>query len=209
MTELLWGYTSDKYVVPDGVETIGDWALNNVFFSDLKEVTLPASVTHLGDAPFCQSLVRIRVPVSWRKTDLLKDADLPWSCIVVFYEPEPVNEATRTTPVAVPHSWLDEQAPTILAANGNDYEAAALSEAENGRPVWACYLVGISPETGQDFKATVEWQGGEMQVKPDPDLGADRSYTVEGTESLVGEQVWGEPTDSSLYFRIKVEMPAE
>lgn len=211
MTGLLWARTSNKYVVPDGVEAIADRAFDNCY-RDLQEVTFPASVTHLGESPFafCQSLVRIRVPVSWRKLDLLKNADLPWSCIVVFYEPEePANEATQTTPVAVPHSWLHEQAPTILAANGNDYEAAALSEAENGRPVWECYLVGVSPETGQDFKATVEWQGGEMQVKPDPDLGADRSYTVEGAESILGEQVWGEPTDSSLYFRIKVGMSAE
>ena len=118
------------------------------------------------------------------------------------------KEETETTPVAVPHSWLDDKAPGILAANGGDYEAAANAVASNGvNKVWQCYLAGLLPETDEVFIATYTWKDGEMVVTPKPDLGKERVYTVEAVEELGDENVWEERTARSRFFRIKVEMP--
>ena len=55
---------------------------------------------------------------------------------IVTYDPVPVQE-TQTTPVPVPHTWLDGY-PALLAEQSGDYEAAANATAANGRTVWAC-----------------------------------------------------------------------
>ena len=63
---------------------------------------------------------------------------------IVTYDPLPVTE-TQTTPVPVPYAWLNAHVPGIAYAC-EAYEAAATATAANGRPVWACYALGLDPQ---------------------------------------------------------------
>ena len=124
------------------------------------------------------------------------------------YEVSAGPEETETTPVPVPHAWLDENAANILAANGGNYEMAANATASNNvNKVWECYLAGLLPETDETFTATFTWKDGAMVPTPKPNLGSDRKYTVEGAETLGDDTVWGTRTAKSRFFRVKVEMP--
>ena len=80
---------------------------------------------------------------------------------IVTYDPVPVQE-TQTTPVPVPHTWLDGY-PALLAEQSGDYEAAANATAANGRTVWACYVVGVDPSDPlDDFRITAFWMEGDV-----------------------------------------------
>jgi len=70
---------------------------------------------------------------------------------IVTYDLPPVTE-TQTTPVPVPYAWLDAHVPGI-AHEAEAYEAAAKATAANGRPVWACYALGLDPQDAtSDFR---------------------------------------------------------
>ena len=80
---------------------------------------------------------------------------------IVTYDPVPVQE-TQTTPVPVPHTWIDNY-PALLAGHSGDYEAAANATAANGRKVWACYVVGLDPtDPLDDFRITAFWMEGDV-----------------------------------------------
>ena len=121
---------------------------------------------------------------------------------------------TETTPVHVPHSWLEERAAEILAANGGDYEAAAGAAAANGWPVWKCYLAGVDvtdPAAAFRLKA-IAFVDGEPKLEWEPDLNEggtkrERVYTVEGKRTMADE--WGEADGESRFFQVKVEMVGE
>lgn len=115
--------------------------------------------------------------------------------------------ATTTTPVAVPHAWLEEEAPKILAAADGDYEAAAMDMASNGvSRVWECYLQGVPPEDAEEsFRLLSRVEDGEVVLWWEPDLGAARSYALEGVENMGDE--WGETNASTRFYRARVSMP--
>ena len=70
---------------------------------------------------------------------------------IVTYDLPPVTE-TQTTPVPVPYAWLDAHVPGV-AHEAAAYEAAAKATAANGRPVWACYALGLDPQDAtSDFR---------------------------------------------------------
>ena len=70
---------------------------------------------------------------------------------IVTYDLPPDTE-TQTTPVPVPYAWLDAHVPGI-AHETEAYEAAAKATAANGRPVWACYALGLDPQdAASDFR---------------------------------------------------------
>ena len=70
---------------------------------------------------------------------------------IVTYDLPPVTE-TQTTPVPVPYAWLDAHVPGV-AHETEAYEAAAKATAANGRPVWACYALGLDPQdAASDFR---------------------------------------------------------
>ena len=77
---------------------------------------------------------------------------------------EAVNTVTQTTPVPVPYAWLDAHVPGV-AQESEAYEAAAREPAANGRPVWACYAVGLDPSDPlDDFRITRFWMDGGMPM---------------------------------------------
>ena len=120
---------------------------------------------------------------------------------------------TSTTPVSVPFAWLDGY-PSLMAAAGGDYEAAASMAngkrdgAGNAMAVWQDYVAGTCPTNpGALFRCLIEMRQGTPVLKWEPDLGNERVYTIWGRSSLlVGE--WGTPTNaSSRFFRVEVSLP--
>ncbi|MBR3582324.1 MAG: leucine-rich repeat protein [Kiritimatiellae bacterium] len=118
---------------------------------------------------------------------------------------------TVTTPVPVPHSWLDGY-PEALAAHGGDREAFAADWAANGRNrVWECYVAGTDPTLeNAEFKITsLSFEDGRVAVRWSPDLNengtkSNRTYTVEGKPAMTNE--WGPRDASSHFFRVRVEL---
>ena len=118
---------------------------------------------------------------------------------------------TVTTPVPVPHSWLDGY-PEALAAHGGDREAFASDWAANGRNrVWECYVAGTDPTLeNAEFKITsLSFEDGGVAVRWSPDLNengtkSNRTYTVEGKPAMTNE--WGPRDPSSHFFRVRVEL---
>ncbi len=133
------------------------------------------------------------------------------------------SSATRESPVPVPYEWLEANAADILAANGGDYEAAAVAQAESGREVWECYVSGASlAADGEDFKATFrQTEGGEWFVAWSPDQNAGleapaRAYRIEAKKTLDDDEEWTDVTGLEgdvrssewRFFRVTVGMPA-
>lgn len=115
---------------------------------------------------------------------------------------------TITTPVDVPHSWLD-QFPTLFdGLPAGDYEAAArLDQDEDGYATWQEFVAGTVPTNPASvFTATISHNAnGELVVGWTPDLGKERTYELIGTDTLTGG--WGPPGNASRFFRVKVSLP--
>ena len=140
-------------------------------------------------------------------------ANLSWT-------PDIGATATSTTPEPVPHKWFDTRHPSLLAANGGDYEAAGNAMAANGvNKVWQCYVAGIDPEDEDaKFEATITMGAdGKPVVAHDPPLteeeAAKRTYRTLGKKTLDPAEDWTDVTDESdldaagwRFFKVKVEM---
>ena len=210
---------------PGGVETIGrgafDWCLS------LESLLFPATLASVGDGALrvCPALETVRFEgdvadlgasqfLYAKPTIQAHRAYAGWEgaaaaagCALAWIE-DLGEEATSTTPVPVPYAWLDREAATILAANGGDYEAAALATAANGEnAVWECYVAGIDPEDATAaFLAKIEIVDGAARISYDPDLGDARIYLVEGKETL-DDETWSSTNGATRFFRVKVSMP--
>ena len=117
----------------------------------------------------------------------------------------PAPTATQTTPEPVPYVWLRDFYPGISDEYAA-YEAAALSTAANGRPVWECYVAGLDPtDATDDFIATIEMVNNQPKIS----VGGrgerpGRVYTVEGKENL--GDTWGPTNSTSRFFHMKVRV---
>jgi uncharacterized repeat protein (TIGR02543 family) len=112
---------------------------------------------------------------------------------------------TTTTPIPVPHVWLEDYG---LVTDG-DYEAAAFADTDgDGYPAWQEYIAGTDPTNRNSIFATI------ITISNDtpfltwmPDMRPERLYTVEGKARLT-DSLWISPTNAaSRFFRVKVEMP--
>lgn len=202
--------------IPGSVTSIGNYAF--WWCSTLTTVTIPVSVTNIGKKAFldCSRLKTLYVPTSWKGTNKLEDAGVPSGCNIIYYDPSSREETTKT-PVSVPFTWLVANASSILARYTNDYESAAAAPAANGRPVWQCYVEGISTTDAEAaFKVkSISFENGEPVVEWDPDLNENgtkpnRTYRVEGSDQLGEGEKWlpvEENGKDFRFFRVRVGMP--
>lgn len=235
MERLLWcpdGKTGE-YVVPEGVKSLACRAFGDCI--GLTAGTMPESVEKIGRNAFygCRGMAVLYVPASWEGEpgwlEMLARAKLPEECRIVYLKDNP-EETTSTTPVPVPFKWLEENAKAILDENDGNYEAAANAQAANDRPVWECYLVGLSTTNeAAVFKLkSFSFENGQPVMKWDPDLNEDgttnRLYRVwarssvevpEAGDSEATEDGWRDVTGQEStwvtngwrFFRVGVEMP--
>ena len=120
-----------------------------------------------------------------------------------------IRPKTKESPVPVLHEWLDAYG----LVSGGDYETAAQSVADMGRPVWECYIAGLDPTNAiSRLEARITMTAdGQPVISWSPDLNEggtkqERIYTVEGRESLT-EGSWGPTNANSRFFRVKVDLP--
>lgn len=175
--------------IPSGATFIGREAFS--FCSNLVALALPASMEPVGEGAFyrCNGLAALYVPAEWENPEeMLSEAELPPECPIIRYD---ATGETRTadSPVPVPHAWLALKASAALAANGSDFEAAAMATAANGRGMWECYVAGLDPVAkDRNFTAEISIVDGKPEVESvDPDLGDARSYTLRGKKGMMGE----------------------
>jgi len=113
---------------------------------------------------------------------------------------------TETSPVPVPHYWLDQYG---LALNGN-HEAAAEMDCGKGYPVWRDYISGVNPRDQEAcFNAYFKRiDADDIEIYWEPDLGSARRYIIEGCETLTGAWHPTSATNSPYrFFRVHVELP--
>ena len=131
----------------------------------------------------------------------------------IFRGPDdpPAGDATTTTPVPVPHAWLDAY---VGRFGGGDYEAAAHAPGANGVALWESYVAGLDPaDAASRFTASIALGAdGTPVVTWSPDLRAaepPRAYTVYGKPTL-GATAWTPVTDANRaamrFFKVTVEV---
>lgn len=199
-----WCIALERVVFPSGAGTVGAGAfrvcpsLETLRF----EGTGLYSVPTFGEGQFlyAKPVVQFDESETSRWISTLSSLGLSYEWIVDA-------DATSTTPVPVPKSWIQSKAGNILSACGGDYEAAAMALASNGvSKVWECYLQGVDPEDGNDrFQLLSKVEGREISMWWEPDLGAERKYAVEGVENM--GDAWGETNAGTRFYRARVEMP--
>lgn len=199
-----WCIALERVVFPSGVGTVGAGAfrvcpsLETLRF----EGTGLYSVPTFGEGQFlyAKPVVQFDESETSRWISTLSSLGLSYEWIVDA-------DATSTTPVPVPKSWIQSKAGHILSACGGDYEAAAMAPASNGvSKVWECYLQGVDPEDGDDrFQLRSKVEDGGVSMWWEPDLGAERKYALEGVENMGDE--WGETNAGTRFYRARVEMP--
>ncbi|MCL1921493.1 MAG: zinc-dependent metalloprotease [Kiritimatiellaeota bacterium] len=125
----------------------------------------------------------------------------------VTWTPAPAE--TQTTPVPVPHSWLDQWGGTP-----STYEALANSKGANGYYVWESFVAGLVP-TNQNsrFTARICVVNGQPQICWHPDLEALRVYTLFGNATLdAGGWTEADPQaigGSLRFFKVSVDLLPE
>lgn len=199
------------------VTGIGPSAFNGC--SELAGMAVPDCVTDIGTNAFasCSRLATLYVPASWKEkvvdgTFWRSHAGVPATCGIV-YRGSTEEEATASTPVAVPYSWLEVAAEEMIAINGGDHEAAAKAAAANGMPVWECYVAGVDPaDAGAVFRAELSCEDGTWKAKPVGGEKDGRAYRVEGKRELADDG-WTDVTDVEdveaegwRFFRVGVGM---
>ncbi len=130
----------------------------------------------------------------------------------IFRRPgDPAASETTTTPVPVPHAWLDAY---VGRFGGGDYEAAAHATGANGVALWASYVAGLDPaDAASRFTAKIALGADGIPVVTwSPDLRTaepPRAYTVYGKPDL-GAAAWTPVTDANRaamrFFRVEVEI---
>ncbi|MCL1921347.1 MAG: hypothetical protein FWG50_09775 [Kiritimatiellaeota bacterium] len=125
---------------------------------------------------------------------------------------------TSTTPVPVPHDWLDEYFEGLETPQ--DYEDAANAPGENGIDVWESYYAGLDP-TDPDSKlriTLIEAEGGvATRLEWFPDLRPDRQYEIGMKEDLTAPTpawLWMPPElvpmlapKPARFFKVRIVLP--
>jgi hypothetical protein len=142
--------------------------------------------------------------VTWTymKDDVESDGED--AAFVAGYEWHSDYIATQTSEVPVPYTWILQNDPGAVDEY-DSYELSANAIAANGRKAWECYLMGLDPMDAQsEFKFWAEVTDGEVQFLYTPNLGDDRVYVLEGSETL---ESWGPTNAASSFFRMGVCLP--
>ena len=174
------------------------------------------------DVPFTPTVPKFRVTLGGDAENVVVDATTCQIHIPADRARQVTVEVvlaleTTTTTVPVPYEWLDGF-PDLLATYGNDYESFASTNAANGRKVWECYVLGLTPTTLTDFRIT----SFPMKANGTPDLERltfeppqetwnlkTATPKVKGCANLSDqwEEVPSGGNPSFRFFRVDVELP--
>jgi hypothetical protein len=145
--------------------------------------------------------------------------------VIKLLESGGADESTTTTPVPVPHAWLDQYYDGL--DNASAYESAALADQDNdGIPTWQEYVMDTDPNDDASFlRVTAIANEPSVVVVFDP-ASTVRDYTLLSTTNLLTgtwENVPGQGPRAGAggadtmqdnrdiaptrFYRIKVEVP--
>ena len=212
----------ESVVIGNGVTAIDEWVFYFMGRSTLRSVRLGTNVVRIASSAFrnCNALETLYLPS--RLKDAGRPDGVPADAVIIYYDDESVlsGSSTATTPVPVPHEWLDRWT-ALLAASGGDYETFGNASAANGRAVWECYVLGLNPENGD---ATNEFRIVSLPMKADGTLDLGKfafeppqthwnvlgaRAVVKGAATLDAEfvPVTEQNKSSFRFFKVEVELP--
>jgi C1A family cysteine protease len=87
---------------------------------------------------------------------------------------------------------LGQTNATLFAETAGTFGASVGLVGANGRSLWTSWLSGLDPsvEGSAEFTVSIDVSGGVPSLTWDPDLGAARTYTVWGRETLSPADQW-------------------
>ena len=93
-------------------------------------------------------------------------------------------------------SDLEHTNATLFAETAGTFGASVGLVGANGRSLWTSWLAGLDPSAGgsAEFTVSIDVSGGVPNLTWSPDLGAARTYTVWGRETLDAADSWA-PVD--------------
>ena len=129
-------------------------------------------------------------------------------------------ETATSGEVPVEFDWINRHYPDVTnnvwgAALPEDYAKLATALDENGLsplgksvPFAYDFVSGTDPRRpDQFFRATIKvGADGSVEVRPDPNLGDSRVYTLLGKETLDGGEDWKAADETSRFFKLKVDL---
>ena len=128
------------------------------------------------------------------------------STVAVTDAPSEVDDGTAAL------EWLAVTNATLYAETSETFGAFAGLVGANGRSLWTSWLAGFDPsvEGSAEFTVSIDVSGGVPSLTWSPDLGAARTYTVWGRETLGTADQW-EPvniddigTSQFKFFKVTV-----
>ena len=110
-------------------------------------------------------------------------------------DPSGGGDVTVTTPVPVPHDWLDAY---VAEFGGGDYETAANAKGKNGVTLWESYVAGLNPtKADSKFTAKIKMDADNQPIISwRPPLNGE---TAEGEGILKGERIY------RIHGKVKLE----
>ena len=142
--------------------------------------------------------------VSWLGSVIWKDcADIDGGCAACIkaYTRSTVSARTGDAPFETDDgktylSDLEHTNTTLFAETAETFGASVGLVGANGRSLWTSWLSGLDPsvEGSAEFTVSIDVSGGVPNLTWSPDLGAARTYTEWGRETLDAADSW-EPVD--------------
>ncbi len=203
-------------------------------YPPLQSVTLPSSVTNIGDLAFASNLTLTDVLFNGPPPQVspAETTDIFYRCpyLTLYIKPEHAaawDAVVANGPVSGGQALWQGRPVRLLEDAGDDAFILWLAQyypelpdgstiGANGITLYDSYIAGLVP-TDPDSRllAGIELVDGAYTITWTPDLSAARRYTVWATESLT-DAVWQEvePTapivdESQRYFRIQVTLPGD
>ncbi len=89
---------------------------------------------------------------------------------------------------------LGQTNATLFAETAGTFGASVGLVGANGRSLWTSWLAGLDPSAGgsAEFTVSIDVSGGVPSLTWRPDLGAARTYTVWGRETLDAADPWAQ-----------------
>jgi len=111
--------------------------------------------------------------------------------------------AGEVSSMGTPTTWLNQHG----LLSGTDPDSVDLLDTDlDGHLNYEEYVAGTDPTNSVSiFRAKVDSSSAVPVVRWMPDLGAERSYSVEGSATL--PPVWGATNSASRFFRVSVDIP--
>ena len=134
------------------------------------------------------------------------EASYGWLTDLAWAPDSAQSDTTVTTPVAVPHGWLNGY-PGLFSTEA-DYERVALDDQDgDGHPTWCEFIAGTDPVNPMSaFTALIEQGPAGLIIGWTPDLTPARDYQVEGKADL-RDADWGPTNAATRFFRVNVTLP--